>query len=105
MTDKSENYDLESEQCLLGACLLDPKAITDIPGLEVKHLSGNHAAIFKAIQAVKAKGREIDIITVSSELKAAKQFKTIGGNDYLRELITAVPTTAHIKSYADIVNF
>ena len=99
----AQNYDLEAEACLLGACLLDPKAINDIPGLEIKHLSGNHAAIFKAIQAVKAKGREIDIITVGSELKAAKQFKTIGGNDYLSRLINTVPTAAHIKSYADNV--
>ncbi len=62
----AENYDLESEQCLLGACLLDPKAINDIPGLEVKHLSGNHAAIFKAFQTVKAKAVERSTLSQSA---------------------------------------
>ena len=45
----------------------------------------------------------IDILSVTAELKRAKNLKEIGGSGYLTELVNIVPTASHISHYAKIV--
>ena len=48
-------------------------------------------------------GLSIDAVIIGFALKEAKQFKTAGGMDYLNELINIVPTSAHHKAYAEVI--
>ena len=47
--------------------------------------------------------KPIDILTLTSELKASKKLKDIGGAPYLTELSNMVPAASHAKAYAEIV--
>ena len=97
--------DLAAEAALLGAVLLNPQAIAEVDDIlrYPDFFDKRHEKIYNATLEVYRDGREIDIVTVGSALKAAKQFKAIGGNDYLNQLLNTVPTAAHIKSYAQII--
>lgn len=96
---------LEAEVSVLGALMIDKMAIirvTDIisPG-DFYHPT--HQLIYEAILKLFEKGEPIDILTVSASLKNEKRLKGVGVNDYLAELINAVPSAAHIEHYAKIV--
>ena len=97
--------DLVAEACLLGAILLNPQSIAEIDDLvrSSDFLNKKHEYIYQAALTIYRAGKDIDIITVGSALKDKKLFKSVGGNDYLNQLINTVPTAAHIKSYAEII--
>ena len=96
---------LEAEVSVLGSLMIDKMAIIKITDIirpsDFYHPA--HQLIYETILKLFEKGEPIDILTVSSALKKEKRFKEIGGNDYLAELINAVPTAAHIEHYAKIV--
>ena len=104
-TSKIAPSDLEAEACLLGAVLLNPQAIAEIDDLlrVVDFAEKKHEHIYRAALNLYRDAREIDIVTLSSALKDEKTFKSIGGHDYLNQLLNTVPTAAHIKSYAEII--
>ena len=97
--------DLAAEAALLGAVLLNPQAIAEVDDIlrYPDFFDKRHEKIYNSALEVYRDGRDIDIVTIGSALKAAKQFKSIGGNDYLNQLLNTVPTAAHIKSYAKII--
>lgn len=96
---------LEAETSVLGSLMIDRFSVAKIA--DILHASDfyhpAHQRIYQAILSLFEKGEPIDILTVSSFLKKEKRFKDIGGSDYLAELISAVPTAAHIEHYAKIV--
>lgn len=63
----------------------------------------NHGTIYAAIIELYRKNRPIDIVTISEALTALGQLDVIGGNAYLADLTIAVPTSAHVYEYAQIV--
>lgn len=62
-----------------------------------------HATIWEAMLAVDARGEPIDVRTVSAELTARRRLNTVGGPQYLLEVIEALPTAAHCEAHARIV--
>ena len=47
--------------------------------------------------------KPVDLLTVTTELKAKKQLKQVGGAPYLTELSNFVPAASHAKAYAEII--
>src|SRR3989344_1222973 len=98
-------HDTSAEQSVLGAILIDPSAI----GMVIEILDANafyldaHKKLFTAMISLFEKHQPIDLVTISSELKDLGHLKSIGGTDYVAELIDKVPTSAHIEQYARIV--
>jgi replicative DNA helicase len=97
--------DLDAERSVLGALMLDKTAIIHVADIlnpnDFYHPT--HKKIYEAIISLFEHGKPIDILTVSHELKGKKNFKDIGGADYLTELVSSVPTSAHIIHYATLV--
>lgn len=105
MASKVPPHDKNAEQSVLGAILIDPSAITtiaEIIGAESFYFD-THTKIFLAMMSLFEKRQPIDLVTISSELKDLGYLKTIGGAEYIAELIDMVPTSAHIEQYARIV--
>lgn len=97
---------IEAEQSLLGALLIDKDAIVNIAEiLEPDHFyrKEQHGQIYNAILELFEAREPIDLITVSDKLKAKGLLDKVGGTAYLTELINMVPTAAHIESYARII--
>ena len=94
--------DIAAEAALLGAVLLNPVAIADVEDMLKKpdFFDPRNARIYSAALEVYRDGKDVDILTVGSQLKNKKQFISIGGNKYLQQLLNTVPTSAHIKTYA-----
>lgn len=97
---------IEAEQSLLGALLIDKDSIVRIS--EILHPSSfyrieQHAPIYEAVQALFEKREPIDLVTVTEELKRKGFYDKIGGSAYLTTLVNIVPTSAHIEHYARII--
>jgi len=97
--------DIDAEQSVLGALMIDKEAIFNIADLLTPDdfYKKPHAEIYKAMLKLWGCQEPIDILTVTSELKNSKTIKTIGGVSYLTELVNIVPTAVHASHYAKIV--
>jgi len=98
-------HNVEAEQAVLGALLLDPEAIVQIIPLirtEDFYLE-KHQWIFQAIYALHERREPIDFLTVVAELERRGHLSEVGGAAYITALINAVPSAIHIEHYARLV--
>ena len=96
---------LEAEQSVLGAMLLDKEAIsisTEIIGGEDFYREA-HKEIFEAIVDIYDKGEPVDLITLTEKLKTRNTLDAVGGITFLTNLMDAVPSTHNVKYYAKII--
>ncbi len=97
----------EAERATLGAMLLNPDAI--LSAIECLGETGEaffvdaHAAIYNAIVSLYREREPVDIITLPNALESSGLLEKAGGVTYIAELTDAVPTSANIAYYADIV--
>ncbi len=96
---------LEAEQSVLGALMLDKDAIINVADILVSEdfYKPTHTKIYETIIKLYEKREPIDILSVKEILKNESLLKDIGGNSYLTQLIESVPSSAHIEHYAKIV--
>ncbi|GMQ57650.1 replicative DNA helicase [Vallitalea sediminicola] len=98
-------YSLEAEQSVIGSMILDREAIaTGTESLMPEDFyQPDLQVIFEAIIDLYNKNKAIDLVTLENKLKDEGVLDQIGGINYLSKLAMAVPTSAHIKNYAQIV--
>ncbi len=96
---------LEAEQSVLGAMLIDREAVISVSNLlnPEDFYSDKHQQLFAAMMAIFNRGEPVDLITVQDELRRRGQLDEVGGLTYLTSLINMVPTTANVRQYAMIV--
>ena len=98
-------HDLEAEQSVLGAMLLDELAIIKVSEFlrPPDFYRKNHEDIYRAALELLSQGEPIDIVTVGAELEKMGVLERVGGRSYLAQLEQAVPTAANIEYYGRIV--
>lgn len=96
---------LEAEQSVLGACLLDADVLAPVLRLlePIDFYADKHKDIYGAVQTVYRRRDPVDMITVQDELRRTGKLDDVGGIMYLTTLINMVPTTANTEAYARIV--
>jgi replicative DNA helicase len=97
--------DLEMEQALLGALMLNQNAmyeIADLVGVD-SFYAAKHRTVFDAMLGLYAKSEPVDVVTVSTKLKERKQLKEIGGAAYLTELANSAASPGSARHYAQTV--
>ena len=103
--DRLPPQDLHAEQSVLGGMLLSKDAIADC--VEVLRPADfyrpQHEAIFDAVLSLYGRGEPADAITVADELGKRGDIGRVGGQAYLHQLISSVPTAANAGYYAQIV--
>ncbi len=108
----SENYinrippqNIEAEQSVLGSLLLDRDAVIKIADLITADdfYDEKHKVIYFSVLALYDERSSIDILTVANKLDEGHSLEKIGGMSYLTTLVNAVPSSAHIVHYANIV--
>ncbi|MBS3898204.1 MAG: replicative DNA helicase [Dethiobacter sp.] len=96
---------MEAEQSVLGAMLLDKDAI--ITAIELLRFGDfyreGHRKIFQAVVALSERGEPVDLVTLPEELRGQNQLESVGGMGYLTVLANTVPTAANVGYYAQIV--
>ncbi len=97
--------DLDAEQSVLGALMLDKNAMSAVDDLLAPDdfYKKAHSIIFEAFLKLWEKREPIDILSVTAELKKTSQLQEVGGSSYLTELVRSVPTASHVTHYAKIV--
>ena len=99
-------YNIEAEQSILGAILIEPESI--IASNEA-NLSANdfflekHRILYSCMKKLSNSNMQIDLITLSNELKNENALDKIGGIPYISSLVTIVPTSDNILYYMKIV--
>ncbi len=104
-TDRTPPHNLEAEQSVLGAILLEPEAFSTAAELLLPSdfYRSNHQAIFQTMYTLFEKGEPIDVVTVATTLANIDQLEQVGGIVYLTELADSVPTAANVGYYSEIV--
>ena len=98
-------HSVEAEQSVVGAMLMDRDAITTASEI----ISGNdfyqsaYGVIFDAMVELFNEGKPVDLITLQERLKEKDVPAEIASLEFVRDLVTAVPTSANVKYYAQIV--
>ncbi len=103
--DRVPPQNVEAEQSVLGAMLLDEEAI--VKAMEILEpgdfYRDAHSVIFEAVVNLEDRSEAVDTITVTDELRDANALEDIGGVSYITELANTVPTAANVEYYAKIV--
>ncbi len=103
--DRLPPQNIEAEQSVLGAVLLENEAISAV----IEHLrpadfyKESHKKIFIAMLDLYEKNEPIDLITLTEQLGRKEQLEAIGGASYLSSIIGLVPTSANARYHAKIV--
>jgi replicative DNA helicase len=103
--EKTLPSNLEAERSILGAILLDDKALLSIFEILKAHdfyLEG-HRKIFSKMLALSANARPIDLVTLKDELQRSDELESAGGAAYLASLTDGLPRAINIEHYAQIV--
>ena len=101
---KSMPYSLEAEQSILGAVLLSPDKLDEIPFLKPEHFYlEQHTAIFVCMQDLYAQNKKIDFVTVIDALTKTKLYDGADAGKYLKLLIDSAAYSNNIVEYANIV--
>ncbi|MDY6878890.1 MAG: replicative DNA helicase [Thermodesulfobacteriota bacterium] len=98
-------HNVEAEQAVLGAVLINNDAVNEIMDLlspEDFYREAN-GAMFEGILDLYNRSEPIDIITLSQILSRKNLIERIGGTDYLASLVDAVSTSAGIAYHAKII--
>ena len=98
-------YNIEAEEAVLGAILINDEVMDDI----VEFLNTddfyrrNHRIIFSTMLELHNEQSGIDNLTVVDRLSKKKLLGTVGGIAFVTALANTVPTTANTSHYAKIV--
>jgi len=98
-------HDAEAEQALLGSVLIDPDIFFEVSEVITADMfyQPRNRWLYEAIAAINARSEPVDLLTVASELTRADRLNETGGQDYILDLINAVPTSMNAEYYAGIV--
>ncbi len=95
----------EAEMSVLGATFLDRNALVKVCESTTEEMYYNEAnqKIFIAIKSLFDNKIPLDITTLKEELDKKKYFNSVGGIEYISEIIDSVATTANLDYYIKII--
>jgi replicative DNA helicase len=98
-------HNLEAEEAVLGAVLLDPELIHTLATMlrPEDFFLEKHRWIWEAYLALHDRREAIDPVTVADELERQGRLQEVGGRGFLIGLAARVPTTVHALDYARLV--
>ena len=103
--DKLPPQNIEAEQSVLGAILLDNNALYTAFELITQDdfYKESNKKIFMAMTELLEKNEPIDIITLTDHLRKKDNLDVIGGTQYLTSLASMIPTSANVRFHSKIV--
>ena len=104
-TGKLPPRDLELEEVVLGACMLEKDAYMNVCDLLVPESFYDpvNQKIFQAITTLGFNQKPIDIITVTDQLRRDGTLEEVGGAIHIAELTARVYSSANLEYHAGIV--
>ncbi|HAI74444.1 MAG TPA: replicative DNA helicase [Candidatus Moranbacteria bacterium] len=96
---------VEAEQSVLGALMLDKDAILKVANLIRlgDFYKDIHNTIYETMLDLYEQHEPIDVLSLSNRLEEKNQLNKIGGSSYLATLVNTVPSSANVAHYAKVV--
>lgn len=98
-------HSIEAEQSVIGSMIMDREAIVVASELIAAEdfYNKQYGILFDAMVELNNEGKPVDLVTLQNRLKEKDVPPEVSSLEFVRDLITAVPTSANIKHYAGIV--
>lgn len=99
-------HSVEAEQSVIGSMIMSRDAIMAASEMLTGEDFYQHqyGVIFDAMVELFNENKPVDLVTLQDRLKEKNVPPEISSMEFVRELVTAVPTSANIKYYAGIVS-
>lgn len=98
-------HSVEAEQSVIGSMLMDREAI--IAASEIvtadDFYQHQYGVMFESMAELFNEGKPVDLVTLQNRLKEKDVPPEVSSLEFVRDIITTVPTSANVKSYANIV--
>ena len=96
---------LEAEKSVIGSMIMDNEAIVTVIEmlLQEDFYYNQYGILFQAMTELYNAREPVDVVTLQDKLKAMNVPAEISSLEFVRDMITAVPTSANVKYYAQIV--
>lgn len=96
---------LEAEQSVIGSMIMDREAIIAASEILLKEdfYHQQYGVLFEAMVELFNEGQPADLVTLQNRLKEKDVPPEVSSLEYVRDLVAAVPTSANVKYYAQIV--
>ena len=98
-------HSMEAEQSVIGSMIIDREAI--IVASEIitgeDFYNKQYGILFETMVELNDNDSPVDLVTLQNKLKEKDVPPEVSSLEFVRDLITAVPTSANIKYYANIV--
>ncbi len=105
LPDKTVPNNIEAEEAVLGALLIDPEAVYRVlPFLQMDDFYlQKHRWVYEAMIRVHERRDPIDFLTLTSELAQQDRLDSVGGDAFISQLISAVPSAISVEAYGRLV--
>lgn len=98
-------HSMEAEQSVIGSMIMDRDAI--ITASEIitgeDFYQNQYSILFEAMLELYNEGKPVDLVTLQNRLKEKDLPPELSSLEFIRDLIAAVPISANVKYYANIV--
>ncbi|MHC4711000.1 MAG: DnaB-like helicase C-terminal domain-containing protein [Planctomycetota bacterium] len=104
--EKLPPHAIEAEMCLLGSILLEPRVLGDVTFIirdGADFYKPTNGTIYDTMVELYDKNASLDIVQLNQQLVDHDILDAVGGQDYLVELASCVPTAANASHYARLV--
>lgn len=104
-SSKQAPHNLEAEQGLIGALLLDNRVLEKVADLlRPNHFyAGAHGRIYDAIQTLVERGQAATPVTLKGYFEKDQDLDSVGGVEYLADLAGTVASLNNTQSYAQTI--
>ena len=98
-------HNLEAEASVLGSLMLDRNAIVRVADFlrPDDFYLDHHAQVYRAALNLYDRSDPIDLLTLAAELERMLVLERVGGQAFLAELESGVPTAANVEYYGHLV--
>ena len=98
-------HDLVAEQSVLGSVFISPESLITLADELVPDdfYKPANKIVFKTMLSLLEKGEPIDATTMVSALTNQGDISTVGGINYVVELVNSTPTSKNVEHYAKLV--
>ncbi len=98
-------HSIEAEQAVVGAMLMDKDAIVAASEMISREdfYQASYGIIFESMTELFNEGKPVDPVTLQERLKEKDVPEEISSPKFMGELAVAVPTSANVRHYAQIV--
>lgn len=96
---------LEAEQSVIGSMIMDKDAIVAASEILISEdfYHKQYGVLFDSITELFNSGEPVDLVTLQNKLKEKDVPPEVSSLEYIGNLVAAVPTSANVKYYANIV--